>query len=151
MGILIAGTFWIKKEGVPFAMLLVGYLAIKRVGWRTIAIVLGVIVSFYLINSLTSLNLPKFFEKDVSLKMPLTELIYRLKNYPVYIAEEICEDNIWGEKLWYLLAAAWLFKILYVKWNALFNKEFFLFRESNHRVTHKQVQYRVIVNEYPVF
>jgi hypothetical protein len=127
MGILIAGTFWIKKEGIPFAMLLVGYLVVKRVGWRTIAIVLGVIISFYLINLLSSLNLPKFFEKDVSLKMPLTELISRLKNYPLFISEELSIDKIWGEKLWYLLAAAWLFKIFFIKWKEIFNKEFFLF------------------------
>jgi len=128
MSILIAGTFWIKREGLIFTVLVFGYLIWQRVNVKTLMMAAFVAVVFYGIHLLTISDLPKFLEQDLTLNLSFSEIGRRLGKYPGLLLEEMRAGDHWGHRLWYLFLAGWLVKALCIKKVKFFNiKAYFLF------------------------
>jgi hypothetical protein len=127
MSVAIAGTFWIKKEGTLFVMAVLVFLVWKRVAWRTIATVVAVSAGFFLVYALTTVNVPHFFEKDITLNLSRQELLRRGLDYFVLVQHKLTNGKNWGDKLWYVFAVAWSFKFLCVSRKRWFNREFYFF------------------------
>jgi hypothetical protein len=127
MGILIAGTFWVKKEGVPFVAAALLFLLWKRVPWRTIALVIAVSGIFYLVHIMATRNVPHFFEKDITLNISFSELLSRFKQYIVLTVRELNSNRQWGNKFWLILLFAWMYKIAFVRFKFLVTRELYFF------------------------
>lgn len=113
MGLLIGGTFWVKKEGLPFAAAALALLAWRRAGWQTLGIAAGVCAAMFALQKLTTLGLPHFFEKDVSLDITPGELARRVGAYWGLVLDQFDSGSQWGKRLWTLILAAWAFKAIY--------------------------------------
>ncbi|GAB4318213.1 MAG: hypothetical protein Kow0059_11560 [Candidatus Sumerlaeia bacterium] len=113
LGVFLAGAFWVKKEGLLFAGAAGVYLLWKRADVAKLMIVGAVCVLFYAVHYLTSVGLPHFFEIDISLDIPPGELLRRAALYPVLVLDNLDSAAQWGRKFWWVLGAAWAFKLLF--------------------------------------
>lgn len=113
-GLLLAGAFWIKKEGLVFWAAMMGILLVRRAGLARLGAMAGIAAALYAINALATRGLPDFLEKDITLDLPWVEIWGRVKLYPALLAEELDRGNNWGGELWAIYGAVWLYKFWHV-------------------------------------
>ena len=128
MGFVVAGTFWVKKEGIPFVLGVFIYMVWKRVPVRTIALVLAVSILTFVVHALTVRNLPTYYEgKDISLSHSIRDLVHRAGSFFGFAYEEFSRIRHWGELFWYLILSAWVFKLIFRGIKKSFGEELLFF------------------------
>lgn len=113
LAILLGGAFWIKKEGIVLFAAVLGWLAWRRTAPRYLAGMAAIGALFYIVHWRTTIGVPNFLEKDVSLSLPLAELMARLRQFIPMFFNELGKDNKWGSNIWPVFAALWGLKLLY--------------------------------------
>ncbi|GAB4316495.1 MAG: hypothetical protein Kow0059_09000 [Candidatus Sumerlaeia bacterium] len=129
LGLLLGAAFWTKKEGIPFALAALAYMAVNRRPWRHWAALAAMCLLFAGFHWLSVRGLPAYFEKDVSFNLPGFEIRYRLSQLNRLLHNEFGKEDRWGERLWGILILVWGFKLLKLEWNwrTLFPRELFFF------------------------
>lgn len=127
VGLLLAGTFWIKKEGLVFWGAMAAVLLWRRAGLGRVGAMAAMAAALYAINALAIRGLPDFLEKDITLDLPLGEIWGRIRIFPALLAEELDRGNNWGGELWGLYGAVWLYKLWRVPARRWVTRELFAF------------------------
>lgn len=127
MAVMAGCVFWVKKEGLPFAALLIAWMVWARIAWQTIAATLGIWSALFIIYKLTIWGIPTPFEDDMGFNHAPEEFKKRLTEIWKLIGAELSNDSHWGKKLWWVLGFAWIFKLAAKPWRQWLSMELFLF------------------------
>jgi hypothetical protein len=127
LSLIMASVFWVKKEGLPYWGALFLALLWLRSDIKKLAVVIVTAFVFYVMYKLTIIGLPSFHEKDIRFDLPFPELIKRIKLFIPILYEQMTMEKYWGEDLWVMFIAIWIYKFIYVRFKNLFSIELFLF------------------------
>lgn len=125
VALMLASTFWTKKEGLPFVMAAGLYLIAMRMPVRQLGATISICAFFLAVYMISVRGLPSHFEKDISLQLEGYELTYRLDRYIDLFYSELKKKYLWGERIWLILLGVLLFKIISLRWKTWFTREFY--------------------------
>ncbi len=127
MALLLGGTFWVKKEGIPFVFFIMLFLVYKRMAIKKLGVLVSVLALMYIVYLFTTFNIPCLFEKDVTRHLSCAELFARIQRLFPLVVAEFSDPRHWGNRLWLIVLGAWILKLYRRKVKNLFNLEAVLF------------------------
>ncbi|GAB4318219.1 MAG: hypothetical protein Kow0059_11570 [Candidatus Sumerlaeia bacterium] len=126
-GLLLAGAFWIKKEGLLFWGAAMLYLLWTRAGVLRLGAVVAIAAVFFALHQLMVRGLPSFLERDVTLALAPSEILARVQLFPTLVLEELGRSANWGRELWFIYAVVWIYKLWRLRWRRWLSLELWLF------------------------
>ncbi len=128
LGVLIAATFWVKKEGLPFAFGAFLFLAWKRMKIKYLLLIGAICLSMFFVHLLTTRGLPTYFEgKDLSLAHSFQDMQERFHHFFGFAYEELSRPRHWGELFWLVILGIWIYKLIFRKLRDIVSVELLFF------------------------
>ncbi|GAB4318232.1 MAG: hypothetical protein Kow0059_11590 [Candidatus Sumerlaeia bacterium] len=119
----MAAPLLIKQEGAVVWGLLFLYMLWRRSDWRHVGLFACLAVYVLALNKLSTRGLPAHFDHDITLSVPLSELLTRAVVMTKLFRKEFFQSLYWGGFVWPAAALLWAFRFWRTPWRRILTLE----------------------------